>query len=75
VYVLLAKKPLDMVLKLANRKEVTLRNAADKNYVTGSQRYQRCHWVISCNNKSCATAIEVLVVKIKDNLYGSINVC
>jgi len=38
----------------AKEKEITLREAAGHNSITGTQGYQRCHCKTKCQNNRCA---------------------
>lgn len=46
---------MDNVIKLADGRQLTLREVASNNSVASPRRYQRCHCKTSCNNnKHCA---------------------
>ncbi|XP_060879629.1 uncharacterized protein LOC132951719 [Metopolophium dirhodum] len=45
---------MDNVIKLADGRQLTLREAASNSSVAGPQGYQRCHCKTGCNNKRCA---------------------
>jgi len=45
---------MDNVIKLADGRQLTLREAFSNSSVVGPQGYQRCHCKTGCNNDRCA---------------------